>query len=129
MELSGGNSLLQYILVHCISRRMCVCGRGRLAAEAVRGRVEVALEALGGLLAAVRLPAHALGPLLRACAQALTVDGLHVLQVKAVGARTPFAGEERRLCALTYFACAPILNEKKLIKWLPTILRVHQISN
>ncbi|KAK9845361.1 hypothetical protein WJX81_004388 [Elliptochloris bilobata] len=59
--------------------------RGRPAVEAVRGRVEVALEALGGLLAAVRLPAHALGPLLRASAQALTVDGLDVLQVKAVG--------------------------------------------
>ena len=69
--------------------------------------MEVALEALGGLLAAVRLPAHALGPLLRACAQALTVDGLHVLQVKAVGARLPFAGEERRPWALACFACAP----------------------
>lgn len=77
---------------YCISRYLCLCGRGRLAGEAVRGRVEVALEAMGGLLAAVRLPAHALGPLLRACAQALTVDGLHVLQVKAVGARPPLTG-------------------------------------
>ncbi len=57
----------------------------RAAVEAVRGRVEVALEVLSGLLAAVRLPAHALGPLLRASAQALTIDGLPVLQVKAVG--------------------------------------------
>jgi len=61
-------------------------GRGRTAAEAVRGRVEAALDALGGLLAAVPLPAHVLGPLLRAAAQALTVEGLPVLQVKAVGA-------------------------------------------
>ena len=84
---------------------MCLRGRGRLAGEAVRGRVEVALEALVGLLKAVRLPAHALGPLLRACAQALTVDGLHVLQVKAVGAHTVLCN---CLCCMFLYRMPPL---------------------
>ena len=53
--------------------------------DALAGRLTVALELLGQLLAAVQLQASTVLPLLRTINQTLTVQGLELLQVKAIG--------------------------------------------
>ena len=52
---------------------------------ALAGRLTVALELLAQLLAAVQLQASIVLPLLRTISQTLTVQGLELLQVKAIG--------------------------------------------
>lgn len=49
------------------------------------GRLTVALELLAQLLGAVQLQANIVLPLLRIVSQTLTVQGLEMLQVKAIG--------------------------------------------
>ena len=49
------------------------------------GRLTVALELLAQLLGAVQLQASIVLPMLRTTAQTLTVRGLEMLQVKAIG--------------------------------------------
>ena len=49
------------------------------------GRLTVALELLAQLLGAVQLQASIVLPMLRTAAQTLTVQGLEMLQVKAIG--------------------------------------------
>ena len=55
------------------------------AVGALAGRLTVALELLAQLLAAVQLQASTVLPLLRTISQTLTVQGLELLQVKAIG--------------------------------------------
>ena len=52
---------------------------------ALAGRLTVALELLAQLLAAVQLQPSTMLPLLRTISQTLTVQGLELLQVKAIG--------------------------------------------
>ncbi|CAK0782901.1 hypothetical protein CVIRNUC_006096 [Coccomyxa viridis] len=56
------------------------------AVGALAGRLTVALELLAQLLAAVQLQASTVLPLLRTISQTLTVQGLELLQVKAIEA-------------------------------------------
>jgi len=55
--------------------------------EVLAGRLESVLELLGKLLGVVQLQASMVLPLLRTALQILTVKDLHLLQIKAVGAR------------------------------------------
>ena len=59
------------------------------AVGALAGRLTVALELLAQLLAAVQLQASTVLPLLRTISQTLTVQGLEMLQVKAIGRPPP----------------------------------------
>jgi hypothetical protein len=49
------------------------------------GRLESVLELLGKLLGVVQLQPNMVLPLLRTACQILTVEDLHVLQIKSVG--------------------------------------------
>ena len=53
--------------------------------DALAGRLTVALELLAQLLGAVQLQPNLVLPLLRTVSQVLTVQGLSMLQVKAIG--------------------------------------------
>ena len=59
------------------------------AASALASRLEGALELLGQLIGTFRPPASVLLPVLRVAGQALTVQGLHLLQHKAAGVPRP----------------------------------------
>jgi hypothetical protein len=66
------------------------------SSRAVLGKLELALQLVGEVMGRVRLDSTILVPLLRAAAQAMTVEGPEVLQVKAAGttrsSRGPLGG-------------------------------------
>lgn len=55
------------------------------AAASLLGRMQAALQMLAQLLGCVRLQGNSLLPMLRVACQTLTVQGLEVLQLAAVG--------------------------------------------
>jgi len=63
-----------------------VCHRTNSDVSALTGRIDAALELLGSLLGVVQIQPNLVLPLLRTAGQVLTVEGVSMLHIKAIGA-------------------------------------------